>query len=213
MGNDDVQVDELEQQKDVPGLIEALQHPDEGVRISAAHALGRVGDERALPALTNALSDPAATDPADLFSDSPAWQETGSKELIYYVRTAAWDAHRMIRSRTRTPVDTTPVEPVPGKDPFAVGDIVMQYRRSAGYGPGQSGPERGMEDTKWKVKAITRNEVTLELVAGVYERPKDKQRWHLPGHVIRVGGSDDFRDRFPNTNGKKLAFATYRKVE
>lgn len=209
MGNDDVDVSELETQNDVPGLIEALQHPDEVVRLRAAHALGRVGDERALPALTKALADPWAIDPEEEFSDSPAWQEMGSKELIYRVRTAAWDAYKMIRSRTRTPLDPAPVESVPGKDPFEVGDIVMQYLSRGAL----SGPERGMEDTKWKVKAITRTEVTLELVEGVCERPKDKQRWHLPGYVLRVGRSEDFRVRYPNTNAKQVAFATYRKVE
>jgi hypothetical protein len=202
MGNDDVDVSELEQRQDVPGLIEALQHPDEFVRRRAADALGRVGDERALPALTKALADPAATDPADLFSDSPAWQELGSEELIYYVRNAAWDAHKRIRRRTRAPLEPTPVESVPGKDPFEVGDIVVR-----------AGPERGMEDTKWKVTAITRNEVTLELVEGVCERPEDKQRWHLPGYVFRLGRSDDFHIRYPTSNAKQVAFATYRKVE
>jgi hypothetical protein len=216
MGNDDVHVSELEQQEDVPGLIEALQHPDEAVRIRAAHALGRVGDERAIPALTGALADPAATDPADLFRGSPAWEEMGSKELIHRVREAAWEAQKMIRSRTRTPLDTTPVESVPGKNPFEVGDIVMQYRRfpGPGFGGFQSGPDRGMEDTRWKVKAITKNEVTLELVEGVYERPKDnKRRWHYPGYVARVSSSDSFRSKFPGTKGKQLAFDTYRKVE
>jgi hypothetical protein len=214
MENDDVHVSELEQQKDVPGLIEALQHPDEAVRIHAAQALGRVGDERAIPALTGALADPAATDPADLFRGNPAWEEMGSEKLIYYVREAAWDALKMIRSRTRVPLDTAPVESVPGKNPFEVGDIVMQYRRFSefAFGPFQSGPDRGMEDTRWKVTAITKNEVTLELVDGVYERPKDN-KLHYPGYVARVSSSDSFRRKFPGTKGKQLAFDTYRKVE
>jgi HEAT repeat protein len=50
MVNSKMQVSELEQQKDVPGLIEALKHPEEGMRIRAAYALGKVGDERAIPA-------------------------------------------------------------------------------------------------------------------------------------------------------------------
>jgi HEAT repeat protein len=86
MGNEDVHVNKLEQRKDVPGLIEALKHPEEGMRIRAANALGRVGDERAIPALTAALHDEAATDPAELFRGSPAWEEMGSAALIYYVR-------------------------------------------------------------------------------------------------------------------------------
>lgn len=168
MEDDDVHMSELELHKDVPALSEALQHPDEAVRIHAAQALGRVGDERAIPALTGALADQAATDPADLFRGNPAWEESGSEELIYYVREAAWDALKMVRSRTRAPLDTAPVESVPGKNPFEVGDIVVQYRRfSGGLFPFQSGPERGMEDTWWKVTEITKNEVTLELVDGV----------------------------------------------
>ncbi len=216
MENDEVHVNELEQQKDVPGLIEALQHPNEMVRLGAAHALERVGDERALLALAGALADPVASDPADTFQGNPAWEEMGSEELTYEVREAAWDAHKMIRSRTRTPLDTNPVESVPGKNPFEVGDIVMQYRRFSEYGSGLlSGPDRGMEDTKWKVTAITKNEVALELVEGVYERPEDNKsrRWHLPGYVARVSSSESFRNNFRGTKGKQLAFDTYRKVE
>ena len=63
----------------MPALIEALQHPDEAVRIHAAQSLGRVGDERAIAALTGALADQVATDPADLFRGNPAWEESGPK--------------------------------------------------------------------------------------------------------------------------------------
>lgn len=51
MDDDDVHVSKLEHHKDVPALIEALRHPDEAVRIHAAQARGRVGDERAIPVL------------------------------------------------------------------------------------------------------------------------------------------------------------------
>jgi hypothetical protein len=212
MGTDDGHVSELEQQKDVPGLIEALEHPDEEVRIKAAEALGRVGDERAIPALTAALADHAVTDPADLFRGNRAWEEMGSEEPIYRVRDAAWEAQKMIRSRT--PLDPTPVESVPGRDPFEVGDIVVQYRRflEHGFGGFQGGPDRGMEGTRWKVTAITKNEVSLELVEGVCKDPTSKKR-HYPGYVARVSSSDAFRWKFPGTKGKQLAFDTYRKVD
>jgi HEAT repeats len=215
MEHDDMWVSELEQQKDVPGLIEALEHPDEKVRIRAAEALGRVGDEQAIPALTAALADPAATDPADLFRGNSAWEEMGSQELIYRVRDAAWEAQKLIRGKT--PLDTTPVESLPGKSPFEVGDIVVQYRIFTQYGlrgEFRDGPASGMEGTRWKVLSITKNEVALELVEGVYREPPHS--WgsrHNPGYVVRVSSSDEFRRKFPGTKGKQLAFDTFRKVE
>jgi HEAT repeat protein len=115
-----MQVSELEQQKDVSGLIEALSHPEEGMRIRAANALGRVGDERAIPVLTAALHDAATSDLTELFRGSPAWEEMGSDKIINYQRNAAWDALQMIWSRAIT----TFVEPLPGMKPFEVGDIV-----------------------------------------------------------------------------------------
>lgn len=201
MVNDDVNVSELELQKDVPGLIEALKHPDEGVRIRAANALGRVGDERAIPALTAALHDAAATDPAELFHGSPAWEESGSAELIYYVRNAAWTALQMIWDRTIT----TFVEPLPGMNPFEVGDIVAQWRR----------PDRVTKGARWRVLSISRNEVALELVEGVYEEPRQGKHGtrQYPGYVARISSSDDYRNRFPGTKGNQFAFDTYRKVE
>lgn len=201
MVNDDVNVSELEQQEDVPGLVEALKHPNEGVRIRVADALGRVGDERAIPALTAALHDAAATDPAELFRGSPAWEEMGSAELIYYVRNAAWTALQMIWGRTVT----TFVEPVAGMSPFEVGDIVAQWRN----------PDRVMKGARWRVLSISRNEVALELVEGVYEEPNQGQHAtrQFPGYVARISSSDDYRHKHPGTKGKQFALDTYRKVE
>ena len=195
-----MQVSELEQQKDVLGLIEALNHPEEGTRIRAANALGRVGDERAIPALTAALHDKAASDPAELFRGNSAWEEMGSDEMIYYVRNAAWDALRMIWNRTFT----TFVEPLPGMKPFEVGDIVAQWKN----------PDSITKGARWKVLSITRNEVSLELVEGVYEEnvPFHKKK-HFPGYVLRISSSDDYRHKFPGTKGNQYAFDTYRKVK
>lgn len=69
-----------------------------------------------------------------------------------------------------------------------------------------------MGDTWWKVTAITKHEVTLELVDWVYKRPTDKKLCY-PGYVARVSSSDSFRRKFPGTKGRQLAFDTYRKVE
>jgi HEAT repeat protein len=51
-------VQELKNQKDVDGLIEALGYKDDhNVRLAAASALGRVGDTRAVDPLIDALDD------------------------------------------------------------------------------------------------------------------------------------------------------------
>jgi len=47
----------MEKKKDVKGLIKALRHRDKDVRISAARALGEIGDTRAVDPLTRALKD------------------------------------------------------------------------------------------------------------------------------------------------------------
>lgn len=213
MENDGVNISELEQKKDLSGLIEALIHPDEQVRVRAANALGRVGDERAIPALTAALADSAATDPADLFEGNRAWEELGSEKLIYPVRDAAWAAQKMIRGRTSMP----PLEAtLPGKDPFDVGDIVVQYRAFSRYSGSGFSPwcntEPGMVGTRWKVLSITKNEVALKLVEGVFEEFPSRKR-HYPGYVARISSSNEFRSKFPGTKGKQLAFDTYRRVD
>ena len=48
-------IDDLEMQKDVEGLIRALTNEDYLVRKEAARSLTRVGDERAVKALIEAL--------------------------------------------------------------------------------------------------------------------------------------------------------------
>ena len=213
MENDLADVNQLQQQKDVPGLIEALKHPDEGVRMSAAHALAKVGDERAIPALTAALADPAATDPAEYFRGNRAWEEMGSDKPIYLVRQAARYALEMIRGRF--PPITAPVqaaEPVPGEDPFRVGDIVVQtrhFREGQVFSGFYDGPAYGMAGTKWKVMNINKAEVVLTLVEGVFKTVSGQK---YPGHVERVSSSEKFREKFRGCKGNQQAFDTYRKV-
>jgi len=50
-------VKRMEKRKDIEGLIKALKHKDEDVRISAAMALGEIGDTRAVDPLVQALKD------------------------------------------------------------------------------------------------------------------------------------------------------------
>ena len=51
-------VQELESQEDVDGLIEALNYQeDHNIRLAAASALGKVGDSRAIDPLITALDD------------------------------------------------------------------------------------------------------------------------------------------------------------
>lgn len=213
MENDLVDVNQLQQQKDVPGLIEALKHPDESVRMNAAFALGKVGDERAIPALTAALADPAATDPAEYFRGNRAWEEMGSDKPIYLVRQAARQALEMIRSKyppITTSVQATWVaEPIPGKDPFQVGDIVVQYRHFTEGTGFYDGPGYGMAGTKWKVMKITDDEVVLTLVEGILKYPTFRK---TPGYVARISSSENFRAKFPGCKGNQQAFDMYRKV-
>ncbi|WP_214020156.1 HEAT repeat domain-containing protein [Methanoculleus sp.] len=54
-------IDTMRRKRDVDGLVEALLDPAESVRLTAAEALGTVGDERALEALERLkFSDPDA---------------------------------------------------------------------------------------------------------------------------------------------------------
>lgn len=212
MGIEDMSIDELLRLRDVPGMIEALKHPEGRVREKAAFVLGRVGDERAVPALTAALKDPAYIDPSEAFRESPSFEETGRTDLIYYVRDEAWRALTMIWNRTVTNF----AEPLPGMNPFEAGDIVAQFRVFAG---GSllcwREPDSSMKGERWKVLSITKNEVILELTEGVHEEkvPNHDSVFHFPGYVIRVSSPEDFRNKFRGTKGRQLAFDTYRKVQ
>ncbi|MCK9298154.1 HEAT repeat domain-containing protein [Methanoculleus sp. YWC-01] len=70
-------IDTMRRKRDVDGLVAALSDPAENVRLTAAEALGTVGDERALEALVRLK-----------FSDS----DTG-------VRRAASGAHARVVGR------------------------------------------------------------------------------------------------------------------
>jgi len=89
----------------------------------------------------------------------------------------------------------------------------VQCRRfSGGRFPFQSGPDRGMEDTWWKVTAITKERGDAR-VGGRSLQTTHRQETVLPRYVARVSSSDSFRRKFPGTKGSQLAFDTYRKVE
>lgn len=47
----------MEREKDIDGLIDALSYDDNNVRRSAANALGKIGDPRAVEPLTQTLND------------------------------------------------------------------------------------------------------------------------------------------------------------
>lgn len=51
-------VEEMEEQGDITGLIQALKDDDVEIRVEAARALGRIGDSQAIDPLTEALQDP-----------------------------------------------------------------------------------------------------------------------------------------------------------
>jgi len=54
-------IDTMRRRRDIDGLVAALFDPDEIVRLTAAEALGAVGDERALEPLKRLkFSDPVA---------------------------------------------------------------------------------------------------------------------------------------------------------
>lgn len=212
MDKDTVNVDELELQRDVPGLIEALRHPEERTRVRTAHALERVGDEQAIPALTVALQDEAATDPAELFRGNAAWEESGSTDLIYYVRKAAWEALTAIWNRTITAFE----EFAEGTDPFQVGDIVAQCRVYPGGSLMKWTEPLGSEKAaRWKVLFISKREVALELVEGVHEekKPNHKHVLHYPGYVARIGSSEEFQKLFGNIRATQYAFSAFKKVK
>ena len=201
MENNSAHINELEQQKNVLGLIELISGPDGVGRIRAACALGRIGDERAVPALIAALHDSESYNPAEIFGGSSAFEELGSDQPIYPVRSAAWDALRMIWSRTVTTFE----EPIPGRNPFEVGDIVAQWRD----------PDSVTKGARWRVLSISKNEVALELVVGIYVEPGMGYRGtrHFPGYIARISSSVDYRNRHPGTKGNHFALTSYKKVK
>jgi HEAT repeat protein len=50
-------IEKLKEKKDVKGLIKALKYDDSNIRMLAANSLGKIGDERAVASLTQALKD------------------------------------------------------------------------------------------------------------------------------------------------------------
>lgn len=203
-------------------MIEALKHPNESVRVDAALALFKVGDERAIPALTAALEDPAATDPAVLHRGDRSWEEMGSDEPDYLVRKAARLALDMIRRRHPAPTtaispntgETQPAAPVQAAQPhavevpFQVGDIVEQYRHHTQDGF-VNGPRAESIGTKWKVVGITDELVSLELVEGIEDWTYFK---YSPGDVMTLGSSEYYRAAFPDSKGYQQVFDTFRKI-
>lgn len=95
--------------------------------------------------------------------------------------------------------------------PFAVGDLVEQYRYFSddGFIDGQKPDKVG---TRWRVLELTADAVVMELVEGRYEW-FDDEPWKYPGHVVRWETSELYRKRFPGAQANQQTFDEYRRVE
>jgi len=92
-----------------------------------------------------------------------------------------------------------------------VGDVVEQYR----YFKGESfvpGPMADLQGTKWKLKAITKNYVEIELIEGRYMR--DSKPYKEVGYHTQWMSSGHYCDAFktPNMDMNGQFWDEWRKV-
>lgn len=97
-----VNVKELEQAKDVVGLIAALKDADENVREQAARALMWIGTDQAVEALIPLLDDPYSYDPSVVFRGNRSYEEMGDDAPVYPVRRAAFDTLQNLLTKSKS---------------------------------------------------------------------------------------------------------------
>ena len=96
-----VNVKELEQAKDIDGLIAALKDADENVREEATRALMWIGNDQSVEALIPLLDDPYSYDPSVVFRGNRSYEEMGDDAPVYPVRRAAFDTLQNLLTKSK----------------------------------------------------------------------------------------------------------------
>jgi hypothetical protein len=202
-----VDVEKLEREKDIYGLLAALKDRDGKIRLEAVKALGRVGDARVTPALTPLLNDPYSEDPADLYRCNREWEEMGDESPIYLVANAAREVLEIFSS---SPADAQ------GVDYFTIkaGDLVKAWRRFF-----QNHFEDWTNDfinSTWRVLSLGPEDVHLFLEKGEYlegwDSENNKWIYHEPGFTLHLKNSNFYNQAFPDSLPYQEFLDTFMKV-
>lgn len=96
--------------------------------------------------------------------------------------------------------------------PFAVGDIVIQYRHFTkdGY---QSGERDKMINTQWYVIDITDDYVTLRLHAGQHKWGYNNEPFKKVGYQSNFESSDIYKQAFPGKKGNAQILEEFKRVK
>ena len=93
-------VEALKEQRDIDGLLQALRHDDDYVRLAAVHALGALGDPRAVEPICALMFDVTI---AMQLAAIHALGVLGDPRAIRLLRAALLDKHLSVRLRRYVP--------------------------------------------------------------------------------------------------------------
>jgi hypothetical protein len=223
-------IDRLAAQKDISGLIAALDHQYYSVRETAAKHLMKFGNIKGVEYLFACLTDRRI--PSNHSSKTGAFLAV--KENLAFVKQALpsidQELQEGVLKATRDyqsdplfevilPTRSQPVaqslQPPRDNagDPFTVGDIVEPYRHyDFETDRFLDGVTMAEFDTQWKVLDITPDYVHLELVSGKYKWGFGGEEYKYPGYQTKPRSSDNYRKKHPHSPGNEQILKEYRRV-